>query len=88
VAVRSRAGLAWAWPSAAFVDFPSIYNRFSRGCDTETHAVAPDSNDGDANVRRLHWGTTFIKNCANSFFFTTTAERSPPHKRQVLRIMF
>jgi hypothetical protein len=41
-------------------------------------------------VRRLHRGqrTTFNTNCANSFRLTTTAERSPPHERQVLHIRF
>src|SRR5262245_12379557 len=37
-------------PSAAFVNFPLIYNRFFRGGDAEAHSVAPDGNDGDGDI--------------------------------------
>jgi hypothetical protein len=36
--------------NAAFVNFPSIYDRFTWGGDAEAHAVAPDGNDGDADI--------------------------------------
>jgi hypothetical protein len=36
--------------NAQFVDFPSIYDAFLRGCDAESHSVAPDGNDGEAGV--------------------------------------
>jgi hypothetical protein len=41
-------------------------------------------------VRSLQCGqrTTFIKNCANSLRFIRTAERAPPHEKQVLNVMF
>jgi hypothetical protein len=42
--------LAWGWRLTAFVDFLSIYNRFSRRGEAETHSVAPDRDDSDANL--------------------------------------
>ena len=40
----------WRWPFAPFVDLPSIYSCISRSGDAETHAVAPDINDGNADL--------------------------------------
>src|SRR5262249_26976704 len=36
--------------NAAFVNLPSIYHGFSRGGDAEAHLVAPNVNDGEANI--------------------------------------
>jgi hypothetical protein len=38
------------WRFAAFVNFPSIYNRFSRRGDAEANSVTLDGDDGDEDI--------------------------------------
>jgi hypothetical protein len=59
--------------NAAFVNFPSIHKRFSRGSDAEAHSVALDINDSDADIA--------LNDDLLTYFAREHKHNSPPCRR-------